>query len=85
MARYSIRIKRSAAKEIERLPLPDRARVIERIGRLALDPRPPGVEKLSDAEKYRIRQGDYRIVYEIVDRELVVTVVRVGHRGDVYR
>lgn len=85
VASYSVRIKRSAVKEIERLPRKDRVRVLERIGALATDPRPPGVEKLSDSEKYRVRQGDYRILYEIIDRELVVTVVRVGHRGEVYR
>lgn len=52
---------------------------------LAANPRPAGCEKLSGEEKYRIRQGDYRILYEIVDRDLIVTVVRVGNRRDVYR
>lgn len=84
MASYSVRIKRSAAKEIEALQRRDRTRVIERIGALATDPRPAGAEKLSN-ERYRARQGNYRILYEIVDRELIVTVVRVGHRRDVYR
>lgn len=85
MASYSVRIKRSAAKEIEALQRRDRTRVIERIGALATDPRPAGAEKLSNEERYRARQGNYRILYEIVDRELIVTVVRVGHRRDVYR
>ena len=85
MARYSIRITRSAAKEIEVLPLKDRRRIITKIKGLSRDPRPPGCEKLSGEEKYRLRQGDYRILYEIVDTELVVTVVRVGNRRDVYR
>lgn len=85
MASYSIRIKRSAAKEIESLPARDRARVVDRIAGLAENPRPRGCEKLSGEEKYRLRQGDYRILYQILDRELVVTVVRVGHRRDVYR
>ncbi len=85
MARYSIRITRSAAKEIEVLPLKDRRRIITKIEGLSRDPRPPGCEKLSGEEKYRLRQGDYRILYEIVDTELVVTVVRVGNRRDVYR
>ena len=85
MARYSIRITRSAAKEIEVLPLKDRRRLITKIEGLSRDPRPPGCEKLSGEEKYRLRQGDYRILYEIVDTELVVTVVRVGNRRDVYR
>jgi mRNA interferase RelE/StbE len=85
VASYSIRIKRSAAKEIEALPRQDRARVVDRIATLADNPRPPGCEKLSGTDKYRLRQGDYRILYQIVDRELIVTVVRVGHRREVYR
>jgi mRNA interferase RelE/StbE len=85
VAGYSLVIRRSAAKELEALPLKDRRRVVKRIQRLANEPRPPGCEKLSGEEKYRLRQGDYRILYEIVDRELVVTVVKVGNRRDVYR
>lgn len=85
MARYSIRIKRSAAKEIEALPVKDRKRVVTRIQGLAANPRPVGSEKLSGEEKYRLRQGDYRILYEIVDDELIITVVKVGNRRDVYR
>jgi mRNA interferase RelE/StbE len=85
VASYSVRIKRSAAKEVEALPSRDRARIIDRIAGLASIPRPPGCEKLSGEEKYRLRQGDYRIPYQIVDRELIVTVVRVGHRREVYR
>lgn len=82
---YSVELKASAAREIEALPLADRRRVLERIGRLALDPRPPGCEKLTGGERYRVRQGDYRIVYSIEDALLVVWVVKVGHRRDVYR
>jgi len=82
---YSLEIKRSAAKEIEALPLVDRRRVVERIQSLASDPRPTGCEKLSGADLYRIRQGNYRVLYEIRDRDLIVVVVRVGHRRDVYR
>ena len=85
MASYSIRIKRSAAKEIEALPLKDRKRMVSRIQSLADNPRPVGSEKLSGQDKYRLRQGDYRILYEIIDTELVVTVVKVGNRGDIYR
>ena len=85
MASYSIRIKRSAAKEIEALPLKDRKRMVSRIQTLADNPRPVGSEKLSGQDKYRLRQGDYRILYEIIDTELVVTVVKVGNRGDIYR
>jgi len=85
VAGYSLVIRRSAAKELEALPLKDRRRVVKRIQRLANEPRPAGCEKLSGEEKYRLRQGDYRILYEIFDRELVVTVVKVGNRRDVYR
>lgn len=85
MASYSLRIKRSAAKEIEALPPKDRRRVVTKIEALASNPRPSGCEKLSGEEKYRLRQGDYRMLYEIIDAALVVTVVKVGNRRDVYR
>lgn len=85
MASYSVRIKRSAAKELEAVPPKDRKRIVRRIEGLATDPRPPGCEKLSGEEKYRLRQGNYRILYEIIDQELIVTVVKIGNRRDVYR
>lgn len=85
MANYSVRLKRSAAKELEAVPLKDRRRIVARIEQLRLDPRPTGSEKLSGEEKYRVRQGNYRILYETVDRELIITVVRISHRRDVYR
>ena len=85
MASYSILFTRSAAKEIERVPTKDRHRIVTRIGALADNPRPVGAEKLSGDDKYRIRQGDYRILYEIVDAALIVTVVRIGNRREVYR
>ena len=87
MASYSIRIRSSAAKELESLgSKKDRQRIISRIRALADDPRPAGVEKLSGTrERYRVRQGDYRILYEIQDAVLIVVVVKVGHRKDVYR
>ena len=85
MASYSLHIRRSAAKEISALPAKDRRRVVARIALLATDPRPVGSEKLSGEEKYRVRQGDYRILYEIIDADLIVTVVKVGNRRDVYR
>ena len=85
MANYRLVIRRSAGKEIEALPPKDRRRVVAKIQALAANPRPAGCEKLSGEEKYRLRQGDYRILYEIVDRELIVTVVKVGNRRDVYR
>lgn len=85
MANYSILIKKNAAKELEAVPRKDRLRIVERIHSLASDPRPFGAEKLSGEDKYRIRQGNFRILYEIRDRELVVTVIRIGNRRDVYR
>ncbi|MDZ4170231.1 MAG: type II toxin-antitoxin system RelE/ParE family toxin [Coriobacteriia bacterium] len=81
----SVEIKLSAAREIEGIPIADRREVVERIGRLAEDPRPRGCEKLAGGEHYRVRQGDYRIVYTVEDGRLVVWVVKVGHRRDVYR
>lgn len=86
MANYRLLIKPSAAKEIEASPKKDRLRIIKRIQSLSSDPRPPGCEKLSGYDdKYRVRQGAYRIVYSISDMELVVSVVKVGHRREVYR
>jgi mRNA interferase RelE/StbE len=87
VARYSIRLKASAAKEIERIePKKIRAQVVARIAGLAENPRPPGCEKLSGKnDRFRVRQGAWRIVYSIVDQDLVVFVVKVGHRSEVYR
>ena len=85
MASYSLEIKRSAAKELADLPDKDRRRVIARIQSLAADPRPTGAEKLSGQERYRLRQGDYRILYEIHDHVLLIIVVKIGHRREVYR
>ena len=85
MASYSLEIKRSAAKELAQVPPKDRGRIIARIQALAEDPRPVGAEKLSGQERYRVRQGDYRILYEIEDQILRIMVVKIGHRRDVYR
>jgi len=87
VASYSVRIRRSAANELESLgSKKDRRRIISRIHALADNPRPPGAEKLSGTrDRYRVRQGNYRILYEIQDEILTVVVVKVGHRRDVYR
>jgi mRNA interferase RelE/StbE len=86
VAKYKLLIKPSAVREIEAIPLKkDRQRLVQRLTQLADNPRPPGCEKLSRQEKYRLRQGSYRILYTIADRALIVTVVRVGHRKNVYR
>jgi mRNA interferase RelE/StbE len=86
VARYNVRLKASAVREIEQIE-PKRARrqVVNRIGALADDPRPPGCEKLSgQSDRYRVRQGAYRIVNSVEDDVLVVYVVKVGHRSTVY-
>jgi mRNA interferase RelE/StbE len=86
VAKYRILIKPSAVKEIEAIsPKKDRQRLVDRISKLADNPRPPRCEKLSGQDKYRIRQGRYRIVYSIEDQDLIIYVVKVGHRKDVYR
>lgn len=86
MAKYRLLIKASAVKDIEAIPLKrDRQRVIERISKLAEAPRPTGSEKISGQDKYRVRQGHYRILYAVEDQNLLVQVVKVGHRKDVYR
>ena len=85
MASYRIELRRSAAKELEALPVKDRRRIVSKIGALLNNPRPTGCEMLSGREKYRLRQGAYRISYAIDDDRQLVTVVKVGHRRDVYR
>lgn len=85
MASYRLLIKPSATKEIEALPRKERPRVVARMRALAAEARPPGSEKLGGHELYRVRQGDYRILYEIVDHDHTVTIIKIGHRRDVYR
>jgi mRNA interferase RelE/StbE len=87
VASYSVLIKTSAAKELEAVePRSIRARMVSRIEGLAQTPRPRGSQKLAgDEERYRIRQGSYRVVYAIDDAARVVEVVKIGHRREVYR
>jgi len=85
MAAYSVFFRESVHKDLRAIPKRDLARILERISALAEDPRPPGCEKLTGDERYRLRQGDYRILYSIQDDRLEVWVVKVGHRSDVYR
>jgi mRNA interferase RelE/StbE len=82
---YSLVVKKSAERELRTLPKADLRRVTDRIRGLAQDPRPPGHEKLFGQEHYRIRQGDYRVVYAINDDHRVITIVKIGHRREVYR
>jgi mRNA interferase RelE/StbE len=85
VASYKLLIKPSAAKELEALPRRDRSRIVAQIEVLADNRHPPGSERLSGEEKYRLRQGDYRVLYSIQDASTTVTIVKIGHRRDVYR
>ena len=85
MASYNVLIKPSAVKEMEAVPRKERLRIIKRIQALAGKPRPAGCEKLSSQERYRLRQGRYRIVYSISDHKQAVLVVKIAHRREAYR
>ncbi len=85
MAGYSIFFKKSVEKDLSGIPKKDLRKILERIKNLENDPRPPCSEKLTGQERYRLRQGRYRIVYSIQDDELTVWIVTIGHRKDVYR
>lgn len=87
MGAYSLEIKRSAGKELEKVePLAQRRRIVARIRALAAEPRPPGAEKLAgQAERFRLRQGPWRILYEIDDAARGIVIVKIGHRREVYR
>ncbi len=84
-ARYRVIIKKSVANDLKGIPKKDVRRILSSIESLADDPRPPGTKKLSGQERYRLRHGNYRILYEIEDDRLIVCVVRAGHRRDVYQ
>lgn len=85
MEKYRLELKRSAVKEIESLPRKEIITILDKIRELANDPKPADARKLSGQEKYRVRCGNYRILYLIEDDVLVVYIVKVGHRKDVYR
>ena len=85
MAKYRITIKNSAAKELEAIPKKDLQRIIKRIQSLTENPRPKGSKKFSGQEQYRIRQGDYRIVYSIEDKNSLIDIFKIGHRREIYR
>jgi len=85
MAKYSVLVKKTAADELGRIPKKGLLRIAERIRLLAENPRPFGCEKLSAQERYRIRQGNYRMVYSIDDDGRAVEVFKIGHRREVYR
>ena len=85
MAQYKIVIRKSVRKDMQGIPKKDAQRIISAIQSLAENPHPQGSKKLSAQDRYRLRQGNYRILYEIQDNQLIVCVVAVGHRKDVYR
>lgn len=87
MARYRVSIKRSASRELESVAQKgDRQRLVTRIEALGSNPRPPGCEKLAGyTDRYRVRQGDYRVVYSVDDGERIVVIFKIGHRREVYR
>ena len=85
MASYSLRVKKSAEKELRSIPTTDLPRIVRRMHALATDPRPHGSEKLSGEDSYRVRQGDWRVVYSINDAAKIIEMIKIGHRRDVYR
>ncbi len=85
MAKYKIEIKRSASKELNSLPNKEIKKIINSINQLIENPRPINSKKLSASERYRLRVGDYRILYEIEDLVLIVYIIKIAHRKDVYR
>ena len=85
MAEYKIFFKKSVWKDFKSIPNKDLKRIIKRIESLSTNPRFPGCQKLSGQERYRLRQGRYRIIYSIQDEELTIWVIKVGHRKEIYR
>lgn len=85
MGNYEVSIRKSAVKELDALPTRELPKLVAKIQGLADSPRPPGSEKLTGEERYRIRQGLYRILYEVDDARRTVTVVKIAHRREAYR
>ena len=82
---YAVEILRAAQKQLAKIDPQAQSRIIDSIRGLAIDPRPQGCKKLSGRPAWRIRIGAYRVIYEIHDGQLVVLVITIGNRGDVYR
>ena len=85
MAEYKVYFRESVEKDVRIIPKKDVNKILQRIKLLTTEPRPLGCEKLTGQERYRLRQGRYRIVYSIQDKELTVWIVKIGHRKDIYR
>lgn len=81
---YSLFIERAVFKQLKKVPDKDYRKIMDSIAALAEDPRPPGCKKLKGRPGYRIRQGNYRVIYEIDDNVLTVTVIEAGDRKDIY-
>jgi mRNA interferase RelE/StbE len=85
MEKYKITFKKSVSKDLKSVPKSDVKKILLKVDSIAVNPRREGAVKLSGQEIYRIRQGLYRIIYEIRDSELVIQVIKIGHRSDVYK
>ncbi len=83
MAKYKIEFKKSTVKELYAIPKKDLKKIISKIEKLTDNPRPHGCIKLTDKEQYRIRQGNYRILYSIQDDRLIIYIVKISHRKDI--
>ncbi|WP_375499095.1 type II toxin-antitoxin system RelE/ParE family toxin [uncultured Nostoc sp.] len=83
---YEVKFSRGAKKQFRKLPIDIQQRIQTKINDLAIEPRLNGIKKLQgDNNSYRVRVGDYRVVYEIDDDVLIVTVIKVGHRSEIYK
>ncbi|MFH1856328.1 MAG: type II toxin-antitoxin system RelE/ParE family toxin [Candidatus Omnitrophota bacterium] len=85
MEKYKIVIKKSAVKELESIPKKDLQRIVKRIQMISESPKPNNSQKLSQREEYRIRQGDYRIIYAVINEKETVEIIKIGHRREIYR
>ena len=85
MEKYKIEIKKSAIKELNSIPQKDIQKIITKIQSLSSNPKPQGCTKLTNREDYRIRVGNYRIIYSINDDILIIMVIKIGHRKEIYR
>ena len=85
MAEFEIFFRESVWKDLNKIPKTDLRKILQKISSLSEQPRPHGCEKLTGQERYRLRQGRYRIVYSIQENELTVWIVKIGHRKDIYR
>jgi len=85
MVKYKIKIKKSANKELQKIPTKNLRKIIKKIQLLANEPRPKDCEKLTEQERYRIRQGNYRVVFEVHDKEKLIVIFKIGDRKEIYR